>query len=233
MLMDAFSVFDDKNFSFTYIENIVWALSLFFLVFCASKMSWSKVSGVKKLFSLVNSFSFSVVNGVVGVKVTGFALTISSLFALLLWSNLTSCIPYFFPLSCHMPFSALFSITIWTSLVVSSLLNNWEQVVASLVPSGSPMSFAPSLVVIEIISSGVRPMTLVMRLVFNLVTGHILFGLLSEMLEKLFLSSSYMMVLPVTGAMVVYFLFEFVVCFLQSYIFCVLLCMYSEDHSSW
>nr|AXP84555.1 ATP synthase F0 subunit 6 [Perumytilus purpuratus] len=233
MLMDVFSVFDDKNFNSFPVSGVVWILSLFFLLSFVNKLLWSQLSGVKNIFVMLNLFSLDIVNKVAGFRLTGYSLIISSLFVMLLWSNLTSCTPYFFPLSCHMPFSVLFSMSIWVSLVLSSLFNSWEQVIGSLVPSGSPMSFSPLLVVIEIVSSGVRPMTLVMRLVFNLVTGQILFGLLSEMLEKNVLMLNIFNVGLLGVAMVVYFLFEFVVCFLQSYIFCVLLCMYSEDHSSW
>nr|QKY75031.1 ATP synthase F0 subunit 6 [Semimytilus algosus] len=233
MLMDVFSVFDDNNFNMKATSWLVWGVSLsFFLILCNS-LVWSKVSGLKLLFLKINEFSLSMVCDVAGVKITGFSMVISKMFFLLLWCNLNSCVPYFFPISCHLPLGVVMSLVVWLSLVISGVLNSWEQMVAMLVPSGCPMGLSFVLVVIELLSFVVRPWTLVMRLVFNLVTGHILFGLLSETLVESVLSSSVFISALFSFAMVFYFLFELVVCCLQSYIFCILLCMYSNDHSSW
>nr|YP_009521279.1 ATP synthase F0 subunit 6 [Perumytilus purpuratus]AXP84515.1 ATP synthase F0 subunit 6 [Perumytilus purpuratus] len=228
MLMDVFSVFDDKNFS--ALSSVLWLASLFSLMMVLFKLFWSRKGMV---FCLVNLLRFNIESNILGFNLTGFSGLMAPLFILLFWSSLSGCVPYFFPFSCHAPFSLTFSIMIWTMLVISSMLNSWDQVLASLVPSGSPMVLCPLLVVVEVISSIIRPLTLVMRFVLNLVTGQILLGLLSEMLEYNVLACNLLISLALILVVMGYLLFEFCVSFLQSYIFCVLLSMYSNDHSYW
>nr|YP_010580955.1 ATP synthase F0 subunit 6 [Mytilisepta virgata]UZT27178.1 ATP synthase F0 subunit 6 [Mytilisepta virgata] len=233
MVMDVFSVFDNDNFNSFSLNVLVWSWSLFLLVTFLSKlMLWVDLTRVKSFFYTLGSFVLDFVGKVEGLKLTGFAVSIFSLFSLILWINLSSVVPYFFPVSCHVPYIASFSLYVWMGLVMSSLVNSWVQVVGSLVPSGSPMSLSPLLVLTEIVSSAVRPLVLVMRLVFNLVTGQILFGLLGEVFSEALLMGSVLNLGLLTVVMMVYSFFEIFVCVLQAYIFCQLLCSYSEDHSS-
>jgi len=46
-------------------------------------------------------------------------------------------------------------------------------------PAGAPMALAPFLVIIEIVSFSVKPITLGVRLAANLTAGHLLFAILA------------------------------------------------------
>nr|YP_009681479.1 ATP synthase F0 subunit 6 [Mytilisepta keenae]QDO71861.1 ATP synthase F0 subunit 6 [Mytilisepta keenae] len=230
MGMDVFSVFDDNQLNtFSWSNVFLWGWSLFLFVTLLSKLIlWLDLSRVKIVFFTIGK----LVSDVVGSSVlSGFSVVIFSLFILILWSNFTSVIPYFYPVSCHIPYIASFSLYVWMSLVISSLVNSYMQVLGSLVPSGSPMSLSPLLVLIEMVSSLIRPLVLVMRLVFNLVTGQILLGLLGETFLEVLLVGSFVNLGLVMMVSMVYSFFELFVCLLQSYIFCQLLYCYSEDHS--
>nr|YP_009117168.1 ATP synthase F0 subunit 6 [Perna perna]AJC00163.1 ATP synthase F0 subunit 6 [Perna perna] len=165
----------------------------------------------------------------------------SSLFSLLLWMNLSNIIPFFFPVMCHLPFAMFFACFFWGVLSLSSFVNSWEQSVGMSVPLGCPLVLAPLMVMMELISCLVRPITLMVRLVFNLTAGQVILVLMSGLGAELILLHGVkfkgwvflVSILGVVFGIGVFFLFEFAVSVLQSYIYCMLLCSYSDDHSVW
>ncbi|MGZ3275049.1 MAG: F0F1 ATP synthase subunit A [Caulobacteraceae bacterium] len=106
------------------------------------------------------------------------------------------------------------------------------------VPSGVPVFILPFLVVIEVISFLVRPITLTLRLFGNMLGGHVvlaIFGSFVAALGAYALSSggaayaalipsalSFVMVVALTAL-------EFIVGFLQAFVFAALACVYLND----
>lgn len=58
-----------------------------------------------------------------------------------------------------------------------SLTKNTTLFLAHLVPLGTPSGLVPFIVLIELVSSIMRPFTLAVRLVANIVAGHLLLAL--------------------------------------------------------
>nr|YP_010408179.1 ATP synthase F0 subunit 6 [Brachidontes pharaonis]URF22678.1 ATP synthase F0 subunit 6 [Brachidontes pharaonis] len=242
MMLDVFSVFDMNNyFSFGPVGSLVWFLSLFSLIVFLNKKTWCGSSLDEGFLKVLLSFMYGVVSRVQGYFFTGFSLGICTLFFLLVWMNLNNIVPFFFPMMCHLPLPMFFASFFWVILVCSSLINSWEQVVAMSVPLGCPLGLTPLMVLLETVASLVRPLTLTMRLVFNLAGGQVILGLIAELGKSLALLYGVKvsglfgvsLILMVSFGLIGFFLFEIGVGILQSYIYCMLLCMYSDDHSSW
>nr|QDO71848.1 ATP synthase F0 subunit 6 [Brachidontes mutabilis] len=242
MMLDVFSVFDMNNyFTFGYLGSVVWFTALVSLLMFVNKKIWCPSSFSEGIFKASTSFMYGVSSRVQGYYFSGFSLGVCSLFFLLIWMNLNNIVPFFFPMMCHLPLPMFFACFFWGILVCSSLINSWEQVVASAVPLGCPLGLTPLMVLLETVTSLVRPLTLTMRLVFNLAGGQVILGLIAELGKNLALLYGVkvtgffgLCLISLTGfGLIGFFLFEIGVGILQSYIYCMLLCMYSDDHSSW
>jgi F-type H+-transporting ATPase subunit a len=105
------------------------------------------------------------------------------------------------------------------------------------VPSGVPIFILPFLVVIEIISFLVRPFTLALRLFGNMLGGHIVMNIFASFVVGLgglaALGGLGYLGLPAAGAtlavVVALTTLEFIVAFLQAFVFAALTCVYLND----
>ena len=93
------------------------------------------------------------------------------------------------------------------------------------VPHGVPIWLLPFIVVIELISYLIRPISLSVRLFANMMAGHTLLKVFASFIGMLGTASA----LFIVPAMVAFTGLEFLVAFLQAFIFSVLTCIYLND----
>ena len=99
-------------------------------------------------------------------------------------------------------------------------------------PSGVPWIIAPLIVLIEIISFLVRPITLTLRLFGNMVGGHIVLKVFAGFILMAAAAGIGYGVLIGTlslGTMIALTTLEFLVAYLQAFVFAVLACVYISD----
>nr|AXP08002.1 ATPase 6 [Perna viridis] len=236
MLMDVFSMFDDYNFNtFEKSWYFVWGYSLFIPLFIVSSSLWVKMTSIKVMYySFLQKCLKLIGESGSGLYISGFPLLVVSLFSIMLSVNVSNSIPYFFSVSAHFSFGFTFASVIWLCIITSSVFTSFIQNMALLVPSGCPEGLAPFMVLLEIITNLLRPITLVIRLAMNMATGKVIMLLLGNAALNLAFSFS---IVGVVGFMVVsvlgfaIFSLEVAVSFIQSYIICTLLCLYADEHS--
>jgi len=122
-------------------------------------------------------------------------------------------------------------------VVVIGFIRNGHRMYKLFVPSGVPIWMLPMMVLIELISFMVRPLTLAMRLFGNMIGGHVvmnifasfivmlgLFGMTGGIASLGFLGAgvSFAMVVALTAL-------ELIVAFLQAFVFAALACVYLND----
>nr|YP_010043362.1 ATP synthase F0 subunit 6 [Perna canaliculus]AUN88091.1 ATP synthase F0 subunit 6 [Perna canaliculus]QPD06644.1 ATP synthase F0 subunit 6 [Perna canaliculus]QPD06657.1 ATP synthase F0 subunit 6 [Perna canaliculus]UJM44244.1 ATP synthase F0 subunit 6 [Perna canaliculus] len=236
MLMDVFSMFDDYNFNtFEKSWYFVWGYSLFLPLFIISSSMWLKMSSIKLMYSLFLQKCMKLISeSGSGMYLSGFPLLVASMFSIMLSVNVSNSIPYFFSVSAHFSFGFTFASVIWLCLIMSSIFTSFIQNMALLVPSGCPEGLAPFMVLLEIITNLLRPITLIIRLAMNMATGKVIMLLLGNAALNLAFSFSVLstcgfVVISVLGFAI--FSLEVAVSFIQSYIFCTLLCLYADEHS--
>jgi len=94
------------------------------------------------------------------------------------------------------------------------------------VPSGAPAVLLPLIVVIEIVSYCIRPISLALRLFANMMAGHTLVHILLQFNAGL----TYLSVYPLVAAGIwAVTALEFGIALLQAYVFVVLCCIYFKD----
>ena len=154
-----------------------------------------------------------------------------SLFMFVLVSNLFGMIPGFFTVGSQIIVTFALAMLVIGIVVVYGIYKHGFHFFGLFVPSGVPAILIPLVSMIEIISFLSRPISLSVRLFANMLAGHITLKVFAGfvfslgMLGPLGIAGA---VLPLLMAVALTGL-EFLVSFLQAYVFAVLTCMYLND----
>nr|DBA44309.1 TPA_asm: ATP synthase F0 subunit 6 [Peltospira operculata] len=204
-------------------------MTSFILLFISLMAFWVISSRWSLLFSHLMNIVSSLVKTASGKYLGCFSLLMVTLFFLILFLNFCSLISYVFGETSHLAVTLSLSFPFWLCLIISGSEVSAQKMVASLLPSGAPAVLNPFLILIETVSIGVRPMILALRLGANITAGHIVMSIIGEFLEHSILEVSMnMFIFSLFQAF--YTIFEFGICFIQAYIFVLLLVLYSGDH---
>lgn len=212
-MFSLFSSFD------VFLNFFFWSSILFPLVFFSGYMSISKF----KLFSsFIVKIVFTIFSTVSSLKVSKrFLGSLSVFFFCVFTLNYFSIFSYVFPLTRSVGFVQCLSLCFWFRVVFMGLLQNYKGFLSHLVPRGSPLGLVFFLVMIEVVRNIVRPITLIIRLVSNILAGHVLLILLYKLIRFLNfkMKGLYFVLLGV----------EMFVSVIQAYIFMVLVLIYYTE----
>lgn len=141
----------------------------------------------------------------------------------LLTINFLGVLPYIFTPTRHLSITARLSIPLWTGHLVLSLVKTPKLNLSHFVPLGTPVLLLPVIVIIEILRTLIRPVTLRIRLGANITTGHTLLNLTARGAapQKLIIS-----LLCLSGLFLLIVL-ERAVALIQAYVFRFLSLLYS------
>jgi F-type H+-transporting ATPase subunit a len=107
-------------------------------------------------------------------------------------------------------------------------LNNPKHILAHLIPQRTPPILIPVIVLIETARNLIRPATLAIRLTANITAGHLLITLLGNQVannENIFIEPF------IVATPILLLTLEFTVALIQSYVFAVLVTLYSREIS--
>nr|YP_002727982.1 ATP synthase F0 subunit 6 [Pyramidella dolabrata]ACE62850.1 ATP synthase F0 subunit 6 [Pyramidella dolabrata] len=212
MHTDLFSSLDGCNSVWS------WAVLMLFL-FVFSNKAW-KLQASTVFFSKVSAFSGKNDN------LNPMNLMTLSLMLMLILLNLSGLLPFVYSFTSSLWFASSLGLALWGFLIVSGWVYSPKKSSAHLAPAGAPAVLIPFLVLIETVSLLIRPLTLTIRLVANISAGHIVLGLVANVLCSSGLLGLSLL-LPIS---VGYFMFEVFVSFIQAYIFTLLIGLYSHEH---
>lgn len=173
----------------------------------------------------------SILKEQVGEGFSEYIPVVISLFTFILFANLFSNIPYSFGFTTSVIVCLGLSLIVFIGVTIIGLATHKLTWFSFFVPSGAPLALVPLLVVIEFISYIARAFSLGIRLLANLVAGHILLNVLSSMIWAVMTSGVLYAILSLipftifTGL----FVLELAVSVIQSYVFTLLFCSYLND----
>ncbi|MAK83182.1 F0F1 ATP synthase subunit A [Phenylobacterium sp.] len=179
------------------------------------------------LYELIHNLTDSII-GHEGKKYFPFVFT---LFAFILAMNLLGMVPYFFTSTSQLAVTATLGVLVIAVVIAVGFARNGLGFFKLFVPSGVPFFVLPLVVVIEVISFLVRPVTLALRLFGNMVGGHVVLKVFGGFVVSLGALGA----LGIVGALVTLSgtvaitALEFMVAFLQAFVFAVLACVYLND----
>lgn len=132
--------------------------------------------------------------------------------------NLISLNPYTWSITGYMWNNLLVALSICLRFVVYSVINKFNIFISHLLPLGRPIFLWNIIVILEIVSVIIRPLTLSLRLTCNILAGHVLISLIINLslLGRFFL--------------IFLLLFESIIGYIQSYVFSILSFIYFSEH---
>lgn len=220
MITNLFSVFDPSttifNLSINWIRVI---LGLFFIPY----IYWLIPSRYNIIWNKLFNYIHLELKVLLGNGKNTFIFI--SLFVFILFNNFLGLFSYIFTRTRHLTLTLTLSIPLWLSFIIYGWINKTNHIFAHLVPLGTPGVLIPFIVCIETIRNVIRPGTLAIRLTANIIAGHLLLTLLRNngpSLPTLFVS----ILLIVQIALLV---LESAVAIIQSYVFTVLITLYSRE----
>ncbi|MGV3633649.1 MAG: F0F1 ATP synthase subunit A [Pseudorhodoplanes sp.] len=154
-----------------------------------------------------------------------------TLFTFVLFANMVGMIPGTFTVTSHIIITAALAIIVFLTVLLYGFYKNGTKFLKLFVPSGIPIYIMPLIVLIEVISFLSRPLSHSVRLFANVFAGHItlkVFASFVPMLAGLGILGWFGAVLPL-GMTVALTALEFLVAFLQAYVFTILTCIYLND----
>jgi len=150
---------------------------------------------------------------------------IFSLFMFILFANLIGLLPYSFTFTSHIIVTFAMAITVFLGVTVIGIVRHKLHFLSFFLPAGVPKIMAPILVPIEIVSYLSRPVSLSIRLFANMMAGHTMMKVFAGFVIPLGILGGWAPLavdVALTG-------FEFLVAFLQAYVFTILTCLYLND----
>ncbi len=153
------------------------------------------------------------------------------LFTFILFANMIGLIPGTFTVTSHIIITVMLALMVFVTVLVYGIYRNGVKFLKLFVPSGIPIYILPLIVLIEVMSFLSRPLSHSVRLFANMLAGHItlkVFAGFVTMLGSLGIIGWVGAVLPL-GLTVALTALEFLVAFLQAYVFTILTCIYIND----
>lgn len=153
-----------------------------------------------------------------------------SLFMFVLISNLLGMVPGSFTVMSHIIVTFALAMVVFLTLVIYGFARHGGHFLHLFVPSGVPGYVLPLVVVIEVISFLSRPISLSVRLFANMLAGHIALKIFAGFVASLLAAGFWSVLSPLPLALTIGLTaLEFLVAFLQAYVFTILTCIYLND----
>jgi F-type H+-transporting ATPase subunit a len=176
-------------------------------------------------------FVANTIRSTAGKEGMKFFPLVFSLFIFVLTVNLLGLLPYGFTVTSHIIVTVALSMLVFLTVIVYGFWKNGLKFFKLFVPSGIPIYILPLIVFIEVLSFLSRPISHSVRLFANMLAGHItlkVFAGFIVMLSAFGIGGWIGAILPLSLVVALTAL-EFLVAFLQAYVFAILTCIYLND----
>jgi len=222
----------DVSFSNSALFMVVAVLLVYGLLTAGMKQRALIPGRLQSLAEMFYEFVAGMVRENAGHDAKPYFPFVFTLFMFILFGNMLGMIPYTFTFTSHIIVTFAMALTVFVFVTVLALMKHGLHFFSFFMPHGAPVALAPILIPIEVISYVMRPVSLSIRLFANMMAGHTMLkvfaGFTVLMIGGLGSVGFLVGIVPIainvalTG-------FEFLVAFLQAYVFSILTCLYIRD----
>lgn len=194
--------------------------------------SRARVPGrLQSLAEVSYQFVHDMVDEQVGHEGRKFFPFVFTLFMFVLAGNMLGMTPYSFTFTSHIAVTFSLALVVFVLITAVSIVLHGKKFLGYFFPEGAPVWLAPIIIPVEVVSYISRPISLSIRLFANMVAGHVMlkvFATFVVMLGGLGAVGPFVAVLPLTFNIAL-IAFEFLIAFMQAYVFAILTCIYLHD----
>jgi len=170
-------------------------------------------------------FVANLIRDTVGNEGRKYFPLVFSLFMFILFGNLLGMVPYSFTYTSHIVVTFGMAIAVFLGVTILGFARHGLHFLHFFVPPGVSPVLWPLMIPIEIISYLSRPISLSVRLFANLTAGHTMLKVFAGFVISLGIVGGF---LPLAFVVALSGL-EFLIAFLQAYVFTILTCFYIKD----
>jgi F-type H+-transporting ATPase subunit a len=181
-------------------------------------------SRLQSMAELSYEFIAGLIRDTVGNEGKRYFPIVFTIFMFVLFGNLLGMIPYSFAFTSHIIVTFALAICVFIGVTILGFTRHGLHFLSFFVPPGVSWALWPLLIPIEIISYLSRPISLSVRLFANMLAGHTLLKVFAGFIVALGVGG----VLPLAFVVALSGL-EFLIAFLQAYVFAILTCLYIND----
>nr|QLY89655.1 ATP synthase F0 subunit 6 [Lype reducta] len=219
MMNNLFSIFDPSTFIKIPLN---WLSSIMILIIIPLNF-WLIPNRIMMMNWLLMNYLMTELKII--IKKNNLILFFIALFFFIMLNNFMGLFPYIFTSSSHLSMNLTIAIPFWLAIMMFGWINNTNHMFIHLIPQGTPFILMPFMVMIETISNVIRPLTLAVRLTANMIAGHLLLTLLSEMKNTI---PTYLIFI-LLSLQILLLILEMSVALIQSYVFMILTSLYLSE----
>ncbi len=201
------------------------------LLWAASRKAELVPGRLQSVGEIWYKFIADMVDNVLGEEGKAFFPLVFSLFSFVLIANMIGMFPYFFTITSQIIVTVALALFVIALVIGVGLYKHGLGWFKLFVPSGVPAVILPFISVIEIISFLSRPVSLGLRLFGNMLAGHIVLKVFAGFVVSLSAMGvgGWLGAIFPLGMAVALTALEFLVAFLQAFVFAILTCVYLND----
>jgi F-type H+-transporting ATPase subunit a len=207
------------------------ALATIFFVLVYGSSKKSLVPGrLQSIAEMAYEFVANTVRSTAGNDGMRFFPLVFSLFMFVLTLNLFGMIPGAFTVTSHVVITLTLAMIVILTVFIYGVMKHGIHFFHLFSPSGVPGPLKPVIIAIEVMSFLSRPVTLGLRLFANMLGGHIAMKVFGGFIVSLLGAGAWAVLAPLPFIVIVAMTaLEFLVAFLQAYVFAVLTTIYLND----
>lgn len=220
MINNLFSMFDPSSSFISWIWMTA-VIPLIILVRASKTIKEKKIRATYRIMSLIKKEVEQLIR-TTKIKSTN-SLIIMIFFRTIVW-NIAAILPFNFTVTAHISITFIIRASLWGASVINAIRNSTKNTLIHLTPIGTPTALINFIVVIELTRQIIRPITLAVRLIANIVAGHLLLSLLSNFS---LISSKYSLLRAIPIAILL--VLETAVALIQAYVITILITLYYKE----
>ena len=213
---------------YSFTNQALWMLISFFAIGIIFVFGTRKNEVIPNRFQsiaeVIYTFVRKMVVDIAGQEGLKYFPYIFTLFVFILFGNVLGLLPYSFTITSHIAVTGVLAILVFVSVTILGFFKNGLKFLSLFWISSAPLPLRPILLIIEVISYFVRPVSHSIRLAGNMMAGHAVIKVFAGFAGAMGVGA----IAPIIAIMAVYGL-EMLVVVIQAYVFTILTCVYLND----
>jgi F-type H+-transporting ATPase subunit a len=204
---------------------LVVSLVAAYLLFVVGTGRKSVIPGrIQSVAEMIYGFLHKMVEDIAGHHALKYFPWIMTIFCFVLFANVLGLLPYSFTPTSHIALTGVLALMVFVTVTLIGFVKHGAGFLKLFWISSAPLVLRPVLLIIEVISYFVRPVSHSIRLAGNMMAGHAVIKVFAGFAGAMGIAS----VAPIAAIMGVYAL-EMLVTVIQAYVFTILTCVYLND----